>query len=247
MLVGNWKMHKTIGESADFAAQLCREAGNLVDREIVIAPPFTALKAVSKILRNSAIGLAAQNLHEQNQGAFTGEISGPMLIDAGCSYVIIGHSERRIYFGESDDQIHAKIQVANQCNLKPILCIGETLLQRDEGKTFDIIEKQLKQALHDLDFNDISRLVIAYEPVWAIGTGRTALPGQAQEVHRFIRRWLGVFMGVKAAETIRIIYGGSVNQDNIGELMSQHDINGALVGGASLILDSFIQIINFNF
>jgi triosephosphate isomerase len=245
IVIGNWKMHKTIGESADFAAQLCRETEDLADLEIVIAPPFTALKAVSELLRNSAIGLAAQNLHEQKQGAFTGEISGPMLIDVGCTYVIIGHSERRIYFGESDDQIHAKIQVANQCGLKPILCIGETLHQRDEDKTINVIERQLKQALHDLDFSDISRLVIAYEPVWAIGTGRTASPSQAQEVHWFIRQWLQVTIGEQAAQTIRIIYGGSVNQDNIGELMSQHDINGALVGGASLILGSFVRIIRF--
>lgn len=246
LLVGNWKMYKTIGEAVGFASRLRQEVSGLQDRNVVIAPPFTALKPVAEVLAGSSVGLAAQNIHEQSQGAFTGEISGPMLLDAGCSHVIIGHSERRTLFAESDELIHAKVSAAMKCELIPILCVGETIQQRDAGKALDIIKRQLKEALHDLAFNDINRLVIAYEPVWAIGTGRTASPDQAQETHWFIRQWINESFGMTVAKEIRILYGGSVHPDNISALMAMQDINGALIGGASLTLDSFIRIIKYD-
>lgn len=245
-LVGNWKMHKTAGEAVDFAGRLRQEVAGLGDRKVVIAPPFTALKPVAEVLAGSSIGLAAQNVHEQPQGAFTGEISGPMLLDAGCSHVIIGHSERRTLFAESDEVVHAKVLAAIKYGLIPILCVGETIQQRDDGKTLDTIERQLKEALHDLAVDDINRLIIAYEPVWAIGTGRTASPDQAQEIHGFIRQWINASFGMAVAEEMAILYGGSVQPDNISALMVRRDINGALVGGASLTLDSFIRIIKYN-
>jgi triosephosphate isomerase len=245
VIAGNWKMNKTIAEAIDFASRL-RNA--LVDRpgpEVIIAPPFTALHAVAEILRGSPVRLAAQNLHEAEKGAFTGEISADMIHEAGCAYVIIGHSERRILFGEGDERIHRKLRTALSAGLKPILCIGETLQEREEGRMQNVVERQLKEGLNNLTAGDISSLLIAYEPVWAIGTGRTAAPVQAQEAHRFIREWIAGRYGSERAAETAILYGGSVTPKNIVDLMCQPDINGALVGGASLDVASFVQLIGY--
>jgi len=246
LIAGNWKMHKTAGESLDFVRQLLTALGGpLDDRDVVIAPPFTALFPVAELLRGSGIGLAAQNVHDEAEGAFTGEISTRMVIDAGCSHVIIGHSERRTLFGEKNDFLNRKATAALSAGLRPIYCIGETLDEREGGRTFTVIERQVKEGLNKFNAGDIGRTVLAYEPVWAIGTGRTAAPTQAQEVHAFIRKMIEGDFGGRAAAAIPILYGGSVNPKNIGELMAQPDINGALVGGASLKVESFIEIIRF--
>jgi triosephosphate isomerase (TIM) len=243
IIAGNWKMNKTIAEAVASATGLRAALTNPPDREVVIAPPFTALQAVAEVLRGSAVHLAAQNLHEAEKGAFTGEISGAMLREAGCTYVIVGHSERRTLFGEKDDRINRKLISALAIGLKPIFCIGELLRQRQEGETEAVIGGQLKEGLNNLTAGDIRHVVIAYEPVWAIGTGQTASPQQAQDVHRFIRQWITDRYGLKSAAELPILYGGSVTPKNIAELIAQPDIDGALVGGASLDVDSFVQII----
>jgi triosephosphate isomerase len=245
IIAGNWKMNKTIAEAVAFASAL-REA--LADRhddlpEIIIAPPFTALHAVVNVISGSVISAAAQNLHEAQKGAFTGEISAEMIKEAGCEYAIIGHSERRTIFGESNERINKKMSAALAAGLKPIFCIGETLQEREENRIEDVIGSQLKEGLNNLDDDGISRTLIAYEPVWAIGTGKTATPAQAQEVHGFIRKWMAGRYGNEIAEETAILYGGSVTPQNVAVLMSQTDINGALVGGASLDIKSFIGII----
>jgi len=217
----------------------------LSDREVVVAPPFTVLETAAHLLISSPIRLAAQNLHWEPQGAFTGEVSGPMLKELGCSYVIIGHSERRQYFGETDEQIAKKVSAAQQHGLTPIVCVGETLEERENGSTLAIITRQVRGALHDQDKAAIASLVIAYEPVWAIGTGRTATPTQAQEVHAAIRALLVDIAGQEAAAAVRLLYGGSVKPDNIDGLMAQTDIDGVLVGGASLQADAFARIVSF--
>ena len=244
-IAGNWKMNKTIGDAVDYANQLKSLYAGLDDREVVVAPPFTALYPVAEALKGSSIRLSAQNLSDKTEGAYTGEVSARMLVDAGCEYVIIGHSERRTLFGERDAEINGKINAALESGLKPIFCIGETLNEREELQTFNVVERQIKEGLNNLNTDDIRRLVIAYEPVWAIGTGKTATPEQAQEVHAFIRRLMGKMYGENIARDIPIIYGGSVNPNNIGSLMAEADINGALVGGASLDVESFIKIIKF--
>ena len=244
-IAGNWKMNKTIRDAVDFANQLKSLYTGLDDREVVIAPPFTALYPVAEALKESGIRLSAQNLSDKTEGAYTGEVSAMMLVDAGCEYVIIGHSERRALFSERDAVINSKISMALVSGLKPIFCIGETLNEREELQTFNIIERQIKEGLNNLNTDDIRRLVIAYEPVWAIGTGKTATPEQAQEVHAFIRQLIEMMYNENVARDIAVIYGGSVNPKNIGDLMAEPDINGALVGGASLDVESFIKIIRF--
>jgi len=244
-IAGNWKMHKTIREAVDFANQLKNAQRGYDEREVVIAPPFPALYPVAEVLMDSGIRLSAQNLHEKPEGAYTGEVSAGMLIDAGCEYVIVGHSERRTLFGEKNDVINRKLKAALSFGLMPIFCIGEILEEREEGRTFAVVEQQIKEGLNNLTTDDIRHLLIAYEPVWAIGTGKTATPEQAQEVHAFIRDVMGKAYGGDVSVDIAVIYGGSVNPGNIGGLMAQEDIDGALVGGASLDIDSFVRIIRF--
>jgi triosephosphate isomerase len=244
-IAGNWKMNKTIREAVDFTNQLKNLIAGLDDRDVIIAPPFTALYPVAEALKGSNIHLSAQNLSDKEEGAYTGEVSARMLADAGCRYVIIGHSERRNLFGEKDAVINAKIKIALASGLKPIFCIGETLDEREEDRTFSVIERQIKEGLNNLNSDDIRRLVIAYEPVWAIGTGKTATQEQAQEIHAFIRHLMDATYGEHLVGDIPIIYGGSVNPKNISVLMAERDINGVLVGGASLDIDSFIRIIKF--
>jgi len=245
VIAGNWKMNKTIAEAVDFASRLRDDLEAPPDLEVIIAPPFTAIRAVAEVLRGSAVRLAAQNLHEAEKGAYTGEISGGMLSEAGCEYVIVGHSERRTLFGEGDETVNRKLRAAIAAGLKPIFCLGETLKEREEDRTKVVIERQLKEGLNNLTAGDIEQCLFAYEPVWAIGTGRTASPEQAEEVHRFIREWIAEQFGRGSAEELAILYGGSVTPKNIAELMLQQDINGALVGGASLDAASFLQIVRY--
>jgi triosephosphate isomerase len=245
VIAGNWKMNKTVAEAIDFASRLRNALTVPPETEVIIAPPFTALHAVAELLRGSPVCVAAQNLHEAEKGAFTGEISGDMIREAGCAYAIIGHSERRTLFGEGDELIHRKLRAALAAGLKPIFCIGETLQEREEGRMQNVVERQLKEGLNNLTAGDISRFLIAYEPVWAIGTGRTATPAQAEEVHRLIREWIAGRYGSEQASEIAILYGGSVTPKNVVDLMGQPDINGALVGGASLDVASFVQLVKY--
>ncbi len=245
VIAGNWKMNKTIAEAVAFAAGLRGAFNTPPDRDVIIAPPFTALQAVAEAIRGSFIQLAAQNLHEAEKGAYTGEISAGMLREAGCGWVIIGHSERRTLFGEGDALINRKLRAALTAGLQPIFCVGESLRQREEGETEAVIEGQLKEGLNNFTAGDIGASIIAYEPVWAIGTGKTASPAQAEEVHRFIRAWITGRYGREQAAALAILYGGSVTPKNIVDLMAEPDINGALVGGASLDIDSFVRIIGY--
>ncbi|MDO9515337.1 MAG: triose-phosphate isomerase [Syntrophales bacterium] len=245
LIAANWKMHKTIPEAVALAKQLKEAFPEVGDRDIVIAPPFTALGPVSEILKGSAVRLSAQNMHWEEKGAYTGEISPSMLINAGCEFVILGHSERRTLFGETGEIVNRKMHAALKAGLRPIFCIGETLEQRKSGATFTILQKQIKEGLNNIDSGDIRQVALAYEPVWAIGTGETATPAQAQEAHRFIRETLASIFGQGYASQAVITYGGSVNPGNIRSLMEQPDINGALVGGASLEFESFAGIIRF--
>lgn len=244
-IAANWKMHKTIDEAVNLVKELKAALPDLPDRAVVIAPPFTALQAVASELKGSQIHLSAQNLHYAEQGAFTGEVSAAMLLDAGCRYVIIGHSERRHIFGEDDEFINKKLKSAIEHGLKPIFCIGETLDERESGITFDILQQQIGEGLNNISTNDIGSVVVAYEPVWAIGTGKTATPKEAQDAHQFIRACIQMFYDQTVADRTVILYGGSVNPENISDLMAQKDVNGALVGGASLKSDSFVKIVNF--
>jgi triosephosphate isomerase len=245
LIAGNWKMHGTRAETERLLSALKAQATNLADRELVVAPPFTALETASRLLTGSPIRLAAQNLHWEVQGAFTGEVAGPMLKELGCSYVILGHSERRQYFGETDEQVARKVKAAQRDGLVPIVCVGEALEERERGETLAVIGKQLRGGLQGQEKGALAALVVAYEPVWAIGTGRTAAPDQAQEVHAAIRAALVDMADQPTAEAVRLLYGGSVKPDNIDGLMAQADIDGALVGGASLQADSFARIFHF--
>ena len=245
IIVGNWKMHKTTAEAVALVKALKASMASIQDLDIGVAPPFTALVAVAEALRGSAIFVAAQNMHWEAQGAFTGEISAAMLLDVGCTRVIIGHSERRQYFAETDATVNRKLKAALNVQLDPILCIGETLDQREGNATFEVLEQQLRQGLADIPATGMQRLVMAYEPIWAIGTGKTASPAQAQEVHAFIRGLLGDLIGKALADEVRIQYGGSVNAGNVQTLMTQPDVDGALVGGASLEASAFAQIASF--
>lgn len=243
IIAGNWKMHKTIQESIDVGIGLKRKFYTFSDADIVICPPFTALSKVSDTIIDSAIMLGAQDMHWESEGAFTGEISPSMLKDAGCRYVIVGHSERRHIFGETDEAVNKKVRVVLKHGMVPIMCIGERLEERDNGMTFEILEKQLARGLKDMSKDEVARIIIAYEPVWAIGTGRTATPQQAQEAHKFIRDFIERMYDKGTAAKIRIQYGGSVKPDNIAQIMAQEDVDGALVGGASLDVNSFTEIV----
>ena len=240
MVAGNWKMHNTIGEAIALATRLKEGVGSLASGEVVVAPPFTALSAVYGVIKDSPITLAAQNMFFEEKGAYTGEVSPLMLKDAGCTYVILGHSERRKYFHDLDESVNLKVKKSLASGLKPIVCVGETLEEREVGVTEFVVGLQLKKALRGVSV--IDDVVIAYEPVWAIGTGKTAFPEEAEEVHRFIRRVLGEMYG-DACSQCRILYGGSVTEDNIADLINMEDIDGALVGGASLKAESFLGII----
>ena len=241
LIAGNWKMHKTVQEAVELVRELKELVSDVKDRDILVCPPFTALYAVSRELEGSNIALGAQNMFYEEKGAFTGEISPLMVKDVGCSYVILGHSERRHIFGETDELINKKVLSAVNHGLIPILCVGETLQEREEDKTKEVIERQVKEGLKGL--NETSEFVIAYEPVWAIGTGKTATPELAEKVHSFIREILAEMFGKEKADSIRILYGGSVKPENAAGLMSQPNIDGSLVGGASLKAESFAKIV----
>lgn len=244
-IAGNWKMNKTVGEAVDLVRQLKASISGLEGVEVAVAPPFTALYAVGKELEGSSIRLAAQNLFWEEKGAYTGEVSPPMLKELGCQYAILGHSERRQFFGETDETVNRKMKAALGQDLKVIFCIGETLKEREGGKTFSVIERQITGGLKDIGKEEMKRIVVAYEPVWAIGTGKTATPEQAEEVHRFIREKLEKLYSRGIAEEVRIQYGGSVTPENVKGLMNQKNIDGALVGGASLKSDTFSKIVRF--
>jgi len=245
LIAGNWKMFKTGAEAVETARQLVDLVADISETEVMIAPPFTALAPVAEILKQSPILLGAQNLYWEKEGAFTGQISPLMLVAAGCQYVIIGHSERRQYFGETDHSVNKKINAANNHGLIPIFCIGESEKKRESGQTFSVLDKQVKKGLEGFFAENLKTLVIAYEPVWAIGTGKTATNDQAQEVHQFLRSLVGELFGETLAKSLRILYGGSVKPGNISELMARSDIDGALVGGASLDAETFSKIVQF--
>jgi triosephosphate isomerase len=241
LIAANWKMHMTIPEAGAFLESFLPEVRDVSGVEIVIAPPFTALAFLSEKLKGSNVLISSQNVFFEEKGAYTGEVSPLMLTDLGCTYTIVGHSERRQYFGETDESVNRRIKAALSAGLKVIFCIGETLELREAGKTSEVLETQLAGGLDGVEIDDI---VVAYEPVWAIGTGRTATPEQAQEAHEFIRSRLRSAYGEKAQET-RVLYGGSVKPENVDELMACADVDGALVGGASLKPESFTRLVKF--
>ena len=244
VIAGNWKMNKDLTESQNLISKLTSGLnGEEVNCDVIICPPYTSLSEASSLLKDTVVKLGAQNMYYEESGAFTGEISASMLKSVGCEYVILGHSERRAIFGEKDELINKKIKKALESGLKPILCVGETLEQRESEITKDVIKVQVVEGLKDLTADDLKNIIIAYEPVWAIGTGKTASPQQAQEVHEFIRTLIKDNFSAETAENIVIQYGGSVKPENASELLSQNDIDGALVGGACLKADSFISII----
>ncbi len=247
LMAGNWKMNLKLDEAVTLVRAIGEQSRRLDGVEVLVAPPFTSLHAVREAAAGSRILLAGQNMHWEPSGAFTGEISARMLMESGCTHVILGHSERRTLFGEDDATVDRKAQAADLMGLIPIVCVGETLEEREADRTFDVIRTQLEGSLKNFIKDD--RLpfstVLAYEPVWAIGTGRTATPDQAQEVHRFIREWLEGAFNEGTANLVRILYGGSVKPDNVRDLMARPDIDGALVGGASLKAEAFIPIIRF--
>lgn len=240
-IAANWKMNKTISETRDFLRAFLPLVKDIKDRDVVISPPFTALSAAADALKGSGVKLSAQDIFWEEKGAFTGEVSPAMLLDAGCSHVIIGHSERRQYFSEDDVTVNRKVKAARKAGLEVIFCVGESLEEREAGGTFDIIKRQVETGLAEVGPEN---LVVAYEPIWAIGTGRTATAEQAQEVHAFVKKVLGTLYGNKA-ESLRIIYGGSVTTENVDNLMACEDVSGALVGGASLKAESFARIVSF--
>ena len=240
MIAGNWKMHKTLAEARELAREIVQGVGRQTRVEVVLAPPYTALAAVAAELAGSKVLLAAQDTFWETKGAYTGAIAPGMLADIGCSYVIVGHSERRQHFGDTDEAVNRKVKAVLAAGMRPIMCVGETLAEREAGRTFAVVENQVLKGLADFPVSERERLVVAYEPVWAIGTGKTATPQQAQEVHHLIRDQLSEVLGTTA---IRILYGGSVTPDNAATLLAEPDINGALVGGASLEAASFLGII----
>ena len=240
-IAANWKMNKTISETRDFLRAFLPLVKDIKDRDVVISPPFTALSPAADALKGSGVKLSAQNVFWEEKGAFTGEVSPAMILDAGCSHVIIGHSERRQYFSEHDVIVNRKVKAARKAGLEVIFCVGESLEEREAGRTFEVIKRQVETGLAEVGPEN---LVVAYEPIWAIGTGRTATVEQAQEVHAFIKKILGTLYGNKA-ESLRIIYGGSVTTENVDNLMACEDVSGALVGGASLKAESFARIVSF--
>jgi len=244
VIAGNWKMYKTVPEAVALATEL-RAGITRTDVDVVLGPPFTSLHAVAGAVKGTGIGVAGQNMHPENEGAFTGEVSPLMLKDAGCTHVILGHSERRQLFGETDEGVAKKAEAALRHGLTPIVCVGETLAERESNRTNEVVERQTERGLRGLTADQVAALVLAYEPVWAIGTGRTATPQQAQEVHAFVRGLVARSHGEPAARAVRILYGGSVKPDNIDALMAEADLDGALVGGASLTAASFLKIIHY--
>lgn len=244
-IVGNWKMNGTISDSIKLVTSLKNLLVEEQHLEIAVAPPFTALYSVAIALTDTNISLAGQNLYWEDEGAFTGEVSGVFLKDVGCDFVILGHSERRQLFGETDEMVNLKIQGALKNDLIPIVCVGESLKDREAGKALEVVEHQLKNAFADIAIHDFDRMVIAYEPVWAIGTGKNATPAQAGEVHQAIRSWLKKFYDAPTANNIKILYGGSVKPDNAAALMDQTHVDGLLVGGASLDAEAFANIVKF--
>ena len=243
-IAGNWKLNKTVAESLALVTEIKNAVASVRDVEVAVAPVYTALHAVGKRLEGTAIGLAAQECYWEDSGAWTGQVSVPLLKDVGCTYVIVGHSERRQHFGETDAGVNKKARAVLKHGLKPIICIGETLAERDGNQTLAVVGAQLNAALDGMVADDVRQVVIAYEPVWAIGTGRNATPAQAQEVHAFIRKELRSRFG-EVADEVRIQYGGSVKPDNVATLMAEPDIDGALVGGASLTADSFVKLVRY--
>ena len=245
LIAGNWKMYKTPAEAVDFVQRFAPLVAGIADRDIMIAPAFPALAAVAEALKGTSVGLGAQDLFWEAEGAYTGQVAPRMLVACGCRYVIIGHSERRQHFGETDAGVCRKIRSAVAAGLIPVMCVGETESEREAGQTFPVLDKQIQNGIKDLIADQLAPLVIAYEPVWAIGTGKTATAGQAQEAHQFIRSRVAGLLGASFAGALRILYGGSVKPENISELMAMADIDGALVGGASLKPDSFAGIVKF--
>ena len=243
VIAGNWKMNNDLSQSQNLVSNILNGLQSKPNCEVIVCPPFTSLSEVSNLVRNTRVELGAQNMHNEDSGAFTGEISASMLKSVGCEFVILGHSERRTIFGETDEIINKKILKALDAGLKPIFCVGELLEQREAGTTKEVVNKQIESGLKNVDPQKINEITIAYEPVWAIGTGKTATSAQAQEVHEFIRRLVADLFSAEAADKIIIQYGGSVKPENSGELLSQKDIDGALVGGACLKADSFLSII----
>ncbi len=244
VIAGNWKMNNDLSQSKDLITKLINGlSGQQIHCDVIICPPFTSLSEAATLVKDTTVKLGAQNMYFEENGAFTGEISASMLKSAGCEYVILGHSERRTIFGESDELINKKIKKALQSGLKPIFCVGETLQEREAEITSKIIERQVVEGLKEISATDLNNIILAYEPVWAIGTGKTATPAQAEEVHLFIRNLIAKIYTKNAAEKLVIQYGGSVKADNAAELLSQKDIDGALVGGACLKADSFMAII----
>jgi triosephosphate isomerase len=242
-IAGNWKMNNTINESVELINGLKRGLTDIEEVDIAVCPPYTALSDAHELLMDSNIRLGAQDVYWQEKGAFTGEVSPQMLKDIGCSFVIIGHSERRKYFNETNETVNKKIKASLKAGLLPIVCVGESLQEREKGRTFDVVKNHVEGSLADLTPEDMKKITIAYEPVWAIGTGKNAMPDQAQEVHKFIRGLLAGMFDELLSEEIRIQYGGSVKPDNIKDLIAQKDVDGALVGGASLKVDSFSEIV----
>lgn len=247
LIAGNWKMNLSINESVALINGIADGIEDLEDVDVLVAPPFTSLVAVRQAIGNSKIFLAAQNMYHETSGAYTGEVSGRMLQEVGCTHVILGHSERRTLFNETSQAIDLKVKASSVLGLIPIICIGETLEEREEGRTFDVIKQQLDESLKNFKVDQLMlpSTILAYEPVWAIGTGKTATPDQAQEVHAFIRKWIEENFNPGTANQVRVLYGGSAKPDNIAELMAQPDIDGALVGGASLKADLFVPMIRF--
>ena len=243
IIAGNWKMNKTVSEALELVNGIKNVLRDIKEVEIVVCPPATGLSEVAGVLQGSNIGLGAQNVYWQDSGAYTGEISCLMLKEIGCRYVIIGHSERRKYFDETNNSVNKKVKTVLKYNLTPIVCVGERLKQREANQTFEVVKDHVQGALQGFSAEEVKRMVVAYEPVWAIGTGKTATPQQAQEVHAFIRKLLQELYSQEVADFVRIQYGGSIKPDNITDLMAQADVDGGLVGGASLNLDSFVEII----
>jgi triosephosphate isomerase len=245
ILAGNWKMNMTATQARELASKLLTLVSGVKDRDIVLAPPYTALQTVGETIKGSNIALAAQNLHWEDKGAYTGEVSAEMLLDLGCKYVIIGHSERRQFFGETDETVNKKLRKALDRGLLPIVCVGESLQEREAGRANAVIERQITGVLKNITAEEMKRVVVAYEPVWAIGTGKTATPEQANEIHDLIRQKVRAMYNADIAGALRIQYGGSVTPESVSSLMAMQDIDGALVGGASLKPESFAAIVNF--
>jgi triosephosphate isomerase len=245
IIAGNWKMYKTRSETSAFFDALIPEIQDVEHCDIIVAPPYTALATAVEETDGTRVAISAQDVHWEREGAFTGEVSVRMLLDAGCAYVIIGHSERRQYFGETDESVEKKTRAAVHAHLNAIVCVGETLSERDAGQAAQIVQRQMQHGLGRLTESDLSHIIVAYEPVWAIGTGRTATPEIAAEMHAEIRKTFAEIYGAAAADSLRILYGGSVKPDNISALMKKEDIDGALVGGASLDPASFAAIIKY--